>query len=460
MSTSPMHECSAGARISIEATKKCAPVAFFLVASSSGVDTFMQDKYFRFRSLTGRGGSVLVLILLLLAGGTGLVWATAGNNEQSAHAAPLLLKTTLPGYEPWGLAHDHAGNIWVADPECDPNIYNHPVCSSTHQGNLIEYAGFSFHNEAQPAHIYSEPAGYSSPFFVAVDAGDNIWFTEPVTNALGELDRQGNWHQWDLSAPNSSPFDLTIDAYGEIWFTEPGVSAIGVFNPRSRQFLSFPTPTPQGDPYGLTGPDPLTGSIWFTENNNQVHRVGRLHPTAGGGISGRIQEYIAPATNNNTPHLITFDSRGNIWWSEGWAGKIGQLVIGQAMNNTSAGVHEYSVPSPGCPAGSNCGVHISGIAAAPNGSIWFDDSLSSRAALYTPGRGFSLYTLEGSVSSGSHPHDGLIVDANGNPWLSEEFGNRLVEFVENRPGPISTPTPARQTPTPGGMPGCNGYHER
>jgi virginiamycin B lyase len=422
----------------------------------------MQDRHLWSRSPTSRGGGIIALLLLILAGATGLAWTTAGHNEQSTQAAPSFLETTLPGYEPWGLAHDRAGNIWVADPECDPNIYNHPVCPSTRQGNLIKYAGLSFHNGAQPVHIYGEPAGYSSPFFIAIDASNNIWFTEPVTNAIGELDRQGNWQQWSVPTPNASPFDLTIDAYGHLWFTEPGVSAIGEFLPGTRQFLSFPTPTPQGDPYGITGPDPLTGSIWFTENNNQVHRIGRLLPGSGGGISGRIQEYIAPATNNNTPHLITFDNRGNIWWSEGWSGKIGQLVIRQAVNNTSTGVREYSVPSPNCPSGSNCGVHISGIAAAPNGSIWFDDSLSSRIGSYTPGSGFSLYTLEGSVSSGSHPHDGLIVDANGNPWLSEEFGNRLVEIVENRPGPIPTPTPAHPTPTPTPtrMPGCNGYHER
>lgn len=420
----------------------------------------MQEKKLQSRCLAGRGGGIIVLILLVLAGGAGLVGTSAGHNEQSTLAAPSFLETTLPGYEPWGLARDHAGNIWVAEPECDPNIYNHPVCSSTHQGYLIKYTGPGFHNGAQPAYIYGEPAGYSSPFFVAVDANNNIWFTEPVTNALGELDRQGNWHQWSIPTPNASPFDLTIDTYGHIWFTEPGVSAVGEFNPGTQQFLSFPTPTPQGDPYGIAGPDPLTDSIWFTENNNQVHRIGRLLPIPGGGISGRIQEYIAPATNNNTPHLITFDRRGNIWWSEGWSGKIGQLVIRQAVNNTSAGVQEYSVPSPNCPPASNCGVHISGIAAAPDGSIWFDDSLSSRTGSYTPGRGFSLYTLEGGVSSGSHPHDGLIVDANGNPWLSEQFGNRLVEIAENRPELAPTPTPTHPTPTSRGTPGCNGYHER
>lgn len=376
----------------------------------------------------------LLLVLCVVAAGAGLAWAIVVHNQQAAQAAPTFLATSLPGFEPWGLTQDHAGNIWVADPQCDPpDITHHPFCATTVRGDLIEYASIDFNKSARPLSINQEPAGYSSPFFVAADSNNNIWFTEPVTNALGELDSQGNWRQWSLPTPGANPFDLTIDQYGHIWFTEPGISAIGEFDPTSHQFHSLPTPSANGDPYGISGPDPSTGSIWFTENNPQIHRIGRLTPTSSGGINRGMQEYLAPASNRNTPHLITFDTKGNIWWSEGWAGNIGQLAINQALNGTSNGVREYSVPSPNCPARSNCGIHISGIGADSNGVIWFDDSLSSQVGSYTPGSGFSMYTLEGSVSSGSHPHDGLIVDHSRNIWLSEEFGNRLVEGVQQQP---------------------------
>jgi streptogramin lyase len=421
----------------------------------------MHKKPFQFSRPRQWQASIVALLLFVLLGSAGLARATGGHHTS---AAPLLLETTLPGYEPWGLARDHAGNIWVAEPECDPNIYSQPVCPSQRQGNLIVYRAASFHTGASAAHIYREPASYSSPFFVTADAADNIWFSEPVTNALGELDRQGTWHQWSVPLPAASPFDLTIDQYGHIWFTEPGISAIGEFTPASGHFLSFPTPTALGDPYGITGPDPSTGSIWFSENNRLVHRIGRLFPDAQEGTSkGGIQEYLVPATNNDTPHLLSADSRGSLWWSEGWAGQIGQLIIAQARQNTSAGIHEYRVPAPACSAASSCAVHISGIAAAPDGRIWFDDSLSSRFGFYTPGARFTLSTLEGSLSSGSHPHDGLIVDASGNLWLSEEFGNRLVKIIG--PHPTPTPTLTRLPPshaTPSSAPGsqCPGYHER
>lgn len=419
------------------------------------------------RTRRSRVRTRLLLTLALLLASATLALVIVAHTQRNAQAAQTILETVLPGYEPWGLVQDHAGNIWVAEPKCDPgNISGQPFCSSTVQGNLIEYARGNFGQGAQPLKLAAEPPGYSSPFFVAADINNNIWFTEPVTNALGELDHLSHWHQWTVTTPGANPFDLTIDHYGHIWFTEPGSSAIGEFDPATQQFHTTPTPTANGDPYGITGPDPLTGSLWFTENNNRAHRIGRLTSAPDGSVRGRIQEYIAPATNNNTPHLITFDTRGNIWWTEGWAGNIGQLVISRAIDNTSIGVSEHSVPTPHCPANSNCGMHISGISVASNGAIWFDDSLSSRVGSYTPGGGFSLYTLEGKASSGAHPHDGLIVDSSNNVWLSEEFGNHLVEIATSplAPAPTITPTKLKPTVSPTGIlkplsTACPGHHE-
>lgn len=421
----------------------------------------MQERSFemRGRSLRTKMLVRLLLMLAVLVVGVAFAWGIVARNQTSVHAAPTaasgIVTTTLPGYSPWGLTQDHAGHIWVAEPECSPNdISAQPFCNQTLQGNLIEYASTGFNMHAQPLHVAAEPPGYSSPFFVVADASDNLWFTEPVTNALGELDHLGNWHQWAVNTPNANPFDLTLDRFGHIWFTEPGVSALGEFNPSTHQFLSIHTPTTGSIPYGITGPDPVSGSLWFTENNNRVHRIGRFVSGAS-GISGRIHEYLAPATNNNTPHLLTFDHFGNIWWTEGWSGNIGQLVISKAVDNTSAGVSEHRVPAPRCPPNSNCGVHISGIAAASNGAIWFDDSLSSRVGSYAPGVGFVLWTLDGSPTSNAHPHDGLIVDRTGNVWVSAVYANQLIELIQHTSAPHSQAT---ADPTPMGSM-CPGHHD-
>jgi virginiamycin B lyase len=382
------------------------------------------------------------------------------NSHSEVHADPILQETYVPAFDqnfgafPWGLAFDTSGHVWVAEPQCDANVKTVPVCSNTISGGILEYTRQSFSNSAQPLQKFQVPQGYSSPFFLAFDNTGDLWFTEPVTNAISELDTSNNWHQWTVPTNNASPFDLTFDQYGHLWFTELTANKIGVFDPSTGKFINeYLTPTSGSRPYGITGPDPTTHSIWFTENSGSVHQIGRISPNADGTINGGIQEYHTSSNSQAiTPHLITFDNQGNIWWTEGTNGSIGQLVISKAKNGTSQGVTEYAVPQPckGCSV-----MHISGISVDSNGTVWFDDSLNSRYGSFVPSTStFSLYVIDECTTSNSHPHDGLAIDSSNNIWISEEFGNKLAEAL---PGTITNPTPCPSstnipTPTPTGTP--------
>lgn len=383
--------------------------------------------------------------------------------HSAAHADPTLNQTQVPAIntsyaaDPWDVIFDGHGNVWVAEPQCDVNVAAVPVCSHTTQGSILKYIASGFGNGSQPSQVLTVPPAYSSPFFLAFDTTGNLWFTEPVTNSIGEYTTGGVWHQWTVPTVGASPLDLTFDQYGNLWFTELSANQIGVFLPASATFLEYPTPTANSRPYGITGPDPTTHAIWFTENSQDVHRIGNIQPNANGTLKGgKISEYL---TNTNsggiTPHLITYDNNGNIWWSEGYDGEIGQLVISQAANGTSNGVTEYAVPNPNCPnpapPGTNCSSHISGIAVDSNGVVWFDDSLSSRFGSYNPTTGiFSMYIIGGCVTNNTHPHDGLNIDSSNNIWFTEEFGDMLVEALPGSPVP-PTPCPSpspTQSPSP------------
>jgi virginiamycin B lyase len=398
----------------------------------------------------------MLLAFLCVIGSVALAWMLLENAHSAAHADPAVQETYVPAFDrnfealPWGLAFDTSGHVWVAEPQCDADVNTIPICSNTIPGGILEYTRQGFSNSSQPLQKFQVPQGYSSPFFLAFDTAGDLWFTEPVTNAIGELDTSNNWHQWKVPTNNASPFDLTFDQYGHLWFTELGANKIGVFDPSTGKIINeYPTPTSGSRPYGITGPDPTSQSIWFTENSGLVHQIGRISPNADGTINGGIQEYHTSLNSQAiTPHSITYDNQGNIWWSEGTNGTIGQLVIGKAKNGTSQGVTEYAVPQPcqGCSI-----VHISGIAVDSNGTVWFDDSLNSRYGSFVPSTStFSMYVLDECITSGSHPHDGLAIDSNNNVWISEEFGDKLVEAL---PGTITSPTPcpsSTNTPTPTG----------
>ena len=160
--------------------------------------------------------------------------------------------------------------------------------------------------------------------------------------------------------------------------------------------------------------------------------------------------------------MITTDHNGNVWWSEGWPGAIGKLVIAAAAPGTTAGVTEY-LYKPTC---ASCGTHTSGIAIDKSGTVWFTDSLQSILGTFNPASAaFSLYN---TPTSNSHPHDGLNIDASNNLWFTEEFANKLGHTTLSGTGG-STPTPTATvkatatvkptaTPIPGTILGQDTFH--
>lgn len=302
---------------------------------------------------------------------------------------------------PWGIAIDNVhGFIWVAEPGCTPT----PKCPAKMQGILGKYAlsdGTFIQN-------FNEPDGYSSPLFVAVDVDGDVWFTQPTGDAIGEFDPQeGTWNQWSLKK-GSSPFDLTFDTNGNLWFTEFASNEIGFFNPSTHTVVENPIPTPDSNPYGITvNPQ---GTIWFSENAIGVDQIGSYTPTRSGTI--KITEHAAGAIR---PHLIAADRAGNLWYSGGFGGNIGEF------NPRSGNSTNFTAFLGSCLTPPNCtGTHISGIYVDNKGHVWFTDSLSQRVGYIIPSTG--QVVARTIPASNTHPYDGLIVDGSDRVWFTEEYG--------------------------------------
>src|SRR5438067_3751046 len=237
----------------------------------------------------------------------------------------------VPGSYPWGTALDGSGRVWVAMPGCDLA----PSCpSTTPPGKLALFDP----NTLNWVTVVSLPAGYGQPVFVAVDHTGNVWFTMPVTNAIGVYDPASTTvTQWAVPTPSAGPWGIAIDPRGTIWFTEHYANQIGSFDPNSQAFHEVATPASNSQPYGITVD--ATGNIWFTENLDAVALIGEYTN------QGVLQEYKIRNTPTGgtglTPHLITIDPRGNIWWSEGWVSAIGLLNVAAAQPGTNNGVTEY-----------------------------------------------------------------------------------------------------------------------
>jgi len=356
----------------------------------------------------------LVLVVLSVSGA--LTFASV----QASRAASTLTVTDYhvsSGLDPWGTTFDGAGNVWVAVPGCNPN----PDC-----GNNVGPGKIEVFNPSSSAwtKTIQLPSGYGQALFLAFDASGNLWFPMFHTNQLGEYDTSGVFHTWTMPTAASGPWDLVFDHTGKLWITEHFVNRIAEFDPTANTgagafLLEVATPASNSQPYGITFD--ANNNLWFTENNSSVALIGEYTAT------GQLQEYKirTGSTTNLTPHMITVAPGGNIWWTEGFAGEIGELKIGSASAGTNNGVTEYPYPQL-C---KGCGTHASGISVDSTGLIWFDDALQNTFGSF-PATGTGTFSMYAAPSSRSHPHDGLQVDSLNRIWFDEEYAEKLAVAIQ------------------------------
>jgi streptogramin lyase len=386
--------------------------------------------------LNGRKIILCLLALELLIGSAILAFSMAGFNLHSAYAQQLYTVTTRDFYvpisdDPWSTTFDSNGHVWVVIPGCDPS----PTCNSNTPPGVI--AEFNPSNSSW-MNTYKLPSGYAQPLFLAFDAQGRVWFPMPMDNSIGMLNPGNNtFQQWAVPTANAGPWDVAIDHNGKIWFTEHFTNKIGRFDPVTHTFMEVSTPASNSQPYGIVVD--VSHNVWFTENNSSVALIGEY--TSG----GKLQEYKIRngSTSGLTPHMITIDPNGNIWWSEGWVGMIGKLNIAQAVPGTNKGVTEYAYQKV-C---NTCDEHTSGVSVDSNGLVWFDDSEQGIFGSF-PDSGTGSFASYNTPTVNSHPHDGLNVDGQNRIWFNEEFANKLSEAIQSGV-PTPTPTPTHGiTPTP------------
>jgi virginiamycin B lyase len=155
-------------------------------------------------------------------------------------------------------------------------------------------------------------------------------------------------------------------------------------------------PVPPGgtcQPGGITaGPD---GNLWFTEENG--NRIGRITP---GGAITEFSQGLDPAAK---PVEITAGPAG-LWFTESGTTKIGLIT-------TAGTITEFPV-----------GATTDGIAAGPDGHIWFTEPSNNRVGRRRVDTGqVTHYNL-----SGTEPGDIVAGPAPDNRmWFTEGTGNRI-----------------------------------
>jgi Planctomycete extracellular len=117
----------------------------------------------------------------------------------------------------------------------------------------------------------------------------------------------------------------------------------------------YPIPTPSSFPAGITaGPD---GNLWFTEGF--ANKIGRIT------TSGAVTEF----PTSSGPSGITAGPDGNLWFTEPEANKIGRIT-------TSGAVTEFPIPTPAS--------GLVRITAGPDGNLWFTEEDANKIGQLSP----------------------------------------------------------------------------
>ena len=305
------------------------------------------------------------------------------------------------------------------------------------------------------------PTAYATPFGVAVDGKDRVWFTEMSGNSLAVLDPAANTLKeyripstkdlgevdWKYDDKARTTPDKTITNYsvgnpgaviaapdGMIWFVAQLGNSVVRFDPEKEAFTEYLMPTPNAQPYDLAADS--KGRIWFVQKNNGT--LAYLDLTRGkiveikvsataslmgiaidgedniwiGDVEGNYVGRYDPATKRfrafplsspgSQPGQMRFGEAGTLWICNLRAQQLGVLL-------TEKGV--YSV------------VNLPGFNTVPqalaigrDGLVWVVDSMTNLIGSFDP-RSVKWRMME-LPTAGAQPM-GVAVDSRGDVWFTE-----------------------------------------
>jgi streptogramin lyase len=211
---------------------------------------------------------------------------------------------------------------------------------------------------------------------------------------------------------------------GNLWFTDSGHQKVGRITPAGA-ITEFDLPAAAGSPSGIAArPD----GVWTTTNGGGQGRPDWIVRVGPDGSATMFQAGSNPGQGFGTgPEGIAAGPDGNLWFTEFWTNRIGRM--------TPTGVlTEFPIPTPDSAP--------RGIAAGPDGNIWFVESSRQHNAIakVTPAGVITEYPF------GERPNDNypsaIITGPDGNLWfVQSNLSAPQGEIVRSTVGGVMTTFP-------------------
>jgi virginiamycin B lyase len=258
----------------------------------------------------------------------------------------------------------------------------------------------------------------SAPNAITVDAKGNVWFIAQEEGDLGILYSSNStmrmFHVPTTGKQGVQSWGIAVDNLRNlVWFTDYADNAIWSFNILKDQFTSHNvTGSSFAFPYQLVLDS--KGDVWFTES--YANKIGELTP------SGQQVQYPLPSQLTNVPDSgpfgLTMSSNGTFWFTDPIANSIGSLSV----INGNYTFHVYNM--------TGLATEPVGIAVDNQGNVWMTQHGPSLISEFNPSSHFfrSITTYIPPYLGDSLPYF-TYVDSQGNIWFNEHYGNAIGRFT-------------------------------
>jgi hypothetical protein len=345
---------------------------------------------------------VATLTTSSLASGTESITASYGGTTGFAPSATGTIVTFAgngtPGYAgdngpataaeidlPNGMACDSEGDVFFAD---DGNNMIREVLKAT--GDIVTVAGdgiAGYSGDGGPA----RSAELNDPRDVAVDAQGDVFIADLNNNVIRDV----------------------VAATGNI-FTVAGTGVAGYSGdggPATAAELNVPR--------GVTLDS--AGDLFFADaGNNRIREVvkaiGDIITIAGNGTAGYSGDGgLATDAKINTPNMVTVDSAGDVFFTDGGNARIREVVKATGKIITVAGNGTVGYSGDGGPATAAELNGATGIALDSLGDLFIADGGNSRVREVVKATG-NIFTVAGNGNNGYSGDGGPAIAAELDPW--------------------------------------------
>ena len=387
--------------------------------------------------------SFLVGASLLAA--QGIITTIAGGDVLSpvgtipAHSLPLSYG--------WGMAADQRGNVYVTD----TNL--HVVYRVAPDGTASVIAGTGFcllSGDGGPARL----ASLCAPYGVAVDHAGNVYIADSDNYAVRRISADGiittlaggTYGQPMDNVPGSQelfkqPRGIAVDAGGNVYVSDFS-NRILVIDPsgRTRFFAGSGSPGYTGDggpalqasivPFGLAVDS--AGNLYIADYSNfairKVDTRGIITSVIGSPNGGSLEDGV-PASKASVfaPYAVAIDNKGTLYVADAYNHRV-RVLGSDGIVRTLAGIRrpEYSGDGgPAVAAGLNFPI---GLAVDPSGNVFISDTFnhvirrvdsSSRISTYAGNAGSSTSAPAPALNVRFDDLLGMTTDRDGNVYVGD-----------------------------------------